>query len=172
MVSVTTNIYFQINFISENWRKINNDSAVCFGAKSDAYGNFSIKESGLIVTFKLVHRNGSLKCNPYIPPSYWGCTHAKFEKYQLETILANKNRTVLPLADYSRRAYPCGYRYYSYKLDGIGVNSSELIFNQLSPPMSVAVGQEFQIWFGEDMLDCKEGNNSGQTCVDIYAWYV
>ena len=172
MVQVNATIYFQVNFISENWRKINNDSAVCFGAYDDAYGNFSIKESGVIFTFKLLHRNGSLKCNQDTPPTYWGCTHANFGKYQLETILTYKNRSVLPLADYSRKNHLCGFRYYSYKLDGIGVNSSELLFNRLSTPLPVAVGQGFQIWFAEDMVDCYDENNSGQICVDIYAWYV
>jgi len=82
------------------------------------------------------------------------------------------NGTALLLADYVRDDYLCGYKYYSYHLDGIGVNSPELVFNRLSPQLSVSIGQEFQIWQGEDLTDCYDYDNGGQTCVDVYAWYV
>ena len=78
----------------------------------------------------------------------------------------------LSLADYSRDSNLCGYKYYSYQLDGIHVNSTELVFNMLSPQLSVSVGQEFHIWYGEDLTDCGQDNNSGETCADVYAWYV
>ncbi|CAH3189386.1 unnamed protein product, partial [Porites lobata] len=43
-----------------DWKKINNES-VCYKAK-DSHGSFRITKQGLIHTFKLVHRRGSLKC--------------------------------------------------------------------------------------------------------------
>ena len=65
----------------------------------------------------------------------------------------------------------CGYKYHSYQIDGIGINSPELVFNVLSPPLPVSIGQSFHIWFGEDLHDCGDDNNSGETCADVYAWY-
>lgn len=158
-------------FISENWKKIS-DIPICFGARDDTYGPFNIKESGLIYTFKLVHISGFLSCNTDEKVScYWGCDHPEFGDERLLTIITYPNKTPLPLADYLRDTSKCGPKYYLYQIDGIGVNSTELVFNKLSSPLSVYVGQGFQIWYGQDLRDCSESNNGGTTCTDVYAWY-
>lgn len=89
----------------------------------------------------------------------------------LATVITYKNKTALLLADYSRNNNGCGYRYHTYSLNGIGIKSKELVFNQLSHQLPVFIGQEFQIWYAEDLNDCTEGDNSGETCADVYAWY-
>ncbi|KAL9971557.1 hypothetical protein ACROYT_G017732 [Oculina patagonica] len=155
---------------SENWKKIS-DAPVCFGARGDTYGAFNIKETGFIYTFKLVHKSGYLSCDGNFPASYWGCDVDIFGEYKLLTVITFANRNELLLADYSRNEEYCGFKYYSYQIAGIGVNSPELLFNKLSTPLSVSVGQEFQIWYGQDLTDCSEDNNSGTTCADVYAWY-
>lgn len=146
-----------------------NTDPVCFGARDDSYGAFNIIENGVIYTLKLVHRSGLLSCAPQVPASYWGCTHHTYGDQTLVTVITFKNRTALLLADYARKTQGCGF--YSYKIDGVGVNSPELVFNTLPSPMPVSVGEEFLIWFGGDLIDCSEYNNSGQTCADVYAWY-
>ena len=151
-------------FFSENWKKINT-GPVCFGARDDSYGAFNITESGVIRTFKLVHLSGSIRCNHVDPPCYWGCDNPWFGDTRLQTVLTFKNRSALLLADYRKN---CGH---SYKIEGVGVNETELRFNNLPSPISVSVGDEFQIWYGQDLTYCSEGNNSGQTCADVYAWY-
>lgn len=158
-------------YITENWKKIN-DVPVCFGARDDSYGAFNIKDSGLIYTFKLVYRSGSLSCDDRYPVSYWGCDVHSWGDKKLLTVLTDSSKTALLLADYSKNEDHCGYKYYSYQISGIGVNSPELLFNNLPTPLSVSVGKEFQIWYGQDLIDCSEGNNAGQTCADVYAWYV
>ena len=85
---------------------------------------------------------------------------------RLITVITFKNRSALLLADY--RGKGC---YYSYKIEGVGVNETELRFNNLPSPISVSVGDEFQIWYGQDLKNCSEDNNSGQTCANVYAWY-
>ena len=152
-------------FFSENWKKINT-GPVCFGARDDSYGAFNIRESGVIYTFKLVHLNGSITCNPDYPPSYWGCDNPSLGDTRLLTVITFKNSSALLLADYRRKG--CFYR---YKIEGVGVNDNELRFNNLPSPISVSVGDEFQIWYGQDLKNCSEYNNSGQTCADVYAWY-
>ena len=152
-------------FFSENWKKINT-GPVCFGARDDSYGAFNITESGVIRTFKLVHLSGSIRCNPDYPPSYWGCDIPGFEDTRLETVITFKNRSALLLAYYKKKG--CVY---PYKIEGVGVNETELRFNNLPSPISVFVGDEFQIWYGQDLYNCSEDNNSGQTCADVYAWY-
>ncbi|XP_078374485.1 uncharacterized protein LOC144658031 [Oculina patagonica] len=154
----------------ENWKKIS-DVPVCFGARDNTYGTFNIKECGLVYTFKLVHRSGSLSYNIDFPSSYWGCDHPLFEDKRLDTDITYPNKTALLLADYLRDIVGCRGRYYSYKISGIGVNSPELVYNKLSSPLSVSVGQEFHIWNGQDVSDCHEHNNAGMTCADVCAWY-
>ena len=156
---------FAFKCFSEKWKKINT-GPVCFGARDDSYGAFNITESGVIRTFKLVHLSGSIKCNPYDPPSYWGCDNPWFGDTRLLTIITFKNRSALLLADYKRK--DCDY---SYKIEGVGVNETELRFNNLPSPISVSVGEEFQIWFTQDLMNCSEQNNGGQTCADVYALY-
>ena len=151
-------------FFSENWKKVNT-GPVCFGARDDSYGAFNIGESGVIRTFKLVHLNGSITCNPKYPPCYWGCDNPGYGDRRLLTVLTFKNRSALLLADYRKN---CGH---SYKIEGVGVNEIELRFNNLPSPISVSVGDEFQIWYGQDLYNCSEDNNSGQTCADVYARY-
>ena len=156
--------YFASKCFSEKWKKINTGQ-VCFGARDNSYGAFNIRESGVIYTFKLVHLSGSITCNTDYPLSYWGCDHPWFGDTRLLTVITFKNRSALLLADYTKR---CGY---PYKIEGVGVNDKELRFNNLPTPISVSVGDEFQIWYGQDLNNCSEDNNSGQTCADVYAWY-
>ena len=153
-------------FFAENWKKINT-GPVCFGARYNSYGAFKIRESGVIHTFKLVHRSGSVRCNPNYPPSYWGCDSSLgYGDTRLLTIITFNNRFPLLLARYVKNV--CGY---PYKIEGVGLNETELKFNNLLSPISVSVGEEFQIWYGQDLRDCSEYNNRGWTCADVYAWY-
>ncbi|XP_078374812.1 uncharacterized protein LOC144658279 [Oculina patagonica] len=154
----------------DNWKQIN-DAPVCFGARDDTYGTFNIKESGLVCTFKLVHRSGSLSCHPDYPSSYWGCDNPSLEDKRLDTVITYPNKTALLLADYKKNLAGCDNQYYLYKIAGIGVNAPELVFDKLPTLLSVSVDQEFQIWYGQDLTDCSEDNNGGQTCADVYAWY-
>ena len=152
-------------FFSENWKKINT-GPVCFGARDNSYGAFKIRESGVIRTFKLVHLNGSVRCHRDYPPSYWGCVNPVYGDTRLLTVITFRNESRLSLADYKKRGCDS-----PYKIEGVGVNETELRFNNLPSPMSVSVGDEFQIWYVQDLLNCSEDNNSGQTCADVYAWY-
>ncbi|KAL9970887.1 hypothetical protein ACROYT_G023340 [Oculina patagonica] len=159
----------------ENWKKINTD-LVCFGAEGDRHGTFAMGENGSIYTFKLIHRTGALTCNQVtVPHSYWGCATEDPDPWygdkKLTSFITYPNNTALPIAEYARDDSGCGHAYHSYRIDGIDVNSSELVFNILSPPMSVSIGQIFHIWYSEDLHDCGEHDNSGETCTDVYAWY-
>ncbi|XP_022809788.1 uncharacterized protein LOC111346782 [Stylophora pistillata] len=155
----------------ENWKKVN-DAAVCFGGVENTQGDFSMRESGLIFTFKLVYRSGDgIKCNPDVSASYWGCMSSLMGEKKLVTVITFPNKTALPIADYARDTSSCGFKYHSYQLNGTDVNSPELVFKTMSRPLPVSIGQVFQIWYAEVLDDCAWGNNSGQTCADVYAWY-
>ncbi|KAJ7376795.1 hypothetical protein OS493_032530, partial [Desmophyllum pertusum] len=57
-----------------NWQKINTEP-VCLGARNNKPGVFNITKSGPIKTMKLIHKSGSIECNPTYGASYWGCIH-------------------------------------------------------------------------------------------------
>ena len=156
--------------ILENWQKISTEP-VCFGARGNHYGAFSITKTGRLKTMKLVHKSGSIECTEDNRPSYWGCTNVnQYGNDGLLTIITNANKeSVLPPAD-DLRANGCNIKHF-YTLDGITHTSPELVFGDLANPLSVSRNQELQIWYGQDGIDCSEDNNSGTTCVDVYAWY-
>ncbi|XP_078373999.1 uncharacterized protein LOC144658644 [Oculina patagonica] len=151
----------------DNWKKINIEPA-CFGAKDDNYGAFVIQEKGQIHTFKLVHISGSLQCNEQHASTYWGCLNMKFGMNNLMTLITYMNRTVLPLAEYVLVSNTPAY---GYHLDTADVNSETLVFNYLPISLTVSVGQQFQIWYSQDLANHSENNNSGETCTDVYALY-
>lgn len=159
-------------FYSDNWKKVNSDP-ICFGARDNSFGAFTIQEQGLISTFKLVHKSGSIRCNPEYPESYWGCTNPLFINANLMTVITDTNKTALLLAEYLNVLHNNARvrEYYTYLLDGYGVNSTTLVFNYLPTPLPASVDQEFQIWYAHDLMNFNEDNNSGQTCADVYAWY-
>ena len=81
---------------------------------------------------------------------------------------ANKKAILPPAEDLKGHS---GIKEHSYSLPGYHHNSTELVFRNLVNPLSVSSNQEMQIWYGQDWMDLGEGDNSGKTCVDVYAWY-
>ena len=163
-------------FIVENWQKINGEELVCFGAKGNQYGAFKMTKSGRLNTMKLIYRSGSLRCNTQTGASYWGCTWPPYGT-KLSTIITHDNKTAILPPDEDLEAFkpetkhPCDTKKHFYSLDGTSHKSPELIFRDLPNPLSVSRNRELQIWYGQDWQDCGENNNSGETCVDVFAWY-
>ena len=59
-----------------------------------------------------------------------------------------------------------------YQLPGVWSNSTVLTFNNLTVPLAVATGQEFRVWYHEDLKEVSEFDNGGKTCLDVFALYV
>ena len=159
----------------DNWQKINADP-VCFGGRNDGYGAFHITKTGHVNTMKLVHKNGSIHCNPKDGDSYWTCTSSGYSN-KLMTMITNARKEVLlpPTEDLEGHRYDgapasCQKPHF-YSLGGTGIKSPQLVFRNLSNPLFLSRGQELQIWYGQDLVKCWEEDNTGTTCVDVYAWY-
>ena len=153
------------------WQKLNTDP-VCFGARGNKYGAFNITKTGRVRTMKLVRKSGSIRCNTVYGDSFWGCMkRASYSSKQFMTIMTNnKGEALLPPTE-ALKDSGCGKRY-NYELEETGHKSPVLVFRNLSSLLPLARGQELQIWYGQDLVDCSEENNSGTTCVDVYAWYI
>ena len=153
-----------------NWQKINTEP-VCFGARDNKYGAFNMTKSGLLKTMKLVHKSGSIKCNPVDPASYWGCSSWGYGKNGLMTIITNaEGKVILPSA-VELKAHLLSNKKQYYSINGTHHTSPELVYRDLSNPLSLSRDQELQIWYGQDWIDWSEENNNGTNCVDVYAWY-
>ena len=169
--------YFSsVLFFSVHWKQMTT-SPVCFGASADSFGRFVTPIAGDLLTFKLIHQSGSVECLAYSffkSASYWGCTFPTVPQgHQLGTIITNsQSERLLPKDDYFfLEGSPCNNHYYG--LLGQTANSPELLFDNFSTPLHVSVGQEFQIWFGEDLNKCwHEDNGLGKTCVLVLGLFV
>ncbi|CAH3165969.1 unnamed protein product [Porites lobata] len=149
-------------------------SPVCFGASADSFGRFVTPIAGDLLTFKLIHQSGSVECAAGWS-SRWGCTLPSVSKdHRLGTHIITNSQSVrlLPKDDYFFvEGSPCNNHYYG--LPGQAADSPELLFDNFSTPLHVSVGQEFQIWFGEDLNKCwHENNGLGKTCVLVLGLFV
>ena len=167
---------FFINFIIGSWQKVNGEYSICFGVKDNQYGSVTIPKSGRLRAMKLIRKSGSVRCNHVTGSSFWGCTYRAYNG-TLSTIItdADKNAFLPPDEDLEgfdvSQSHECGTEKHFYSLDGTSHNSTVLVFRNLSNPLSVSRDQELQIWYGQDLKDCSESGNSGETCVDVFAWY-
>ena len=148
-------------------------SPVCFGASADSFGRFVTPIAGDLLTFKLIHQSGSVECAAGWS-SRWGCTHPNVPPdRRLGTVITNSQGVrLLPKDDYFLEGSPdCNKLHYS--LPGQTADSLELLFDNFSTPLHVSVGDEFQIWFTEDLYKCGHlDNGSGKTCVLIFGLFV
>ncbi|XP_031575324.1 uncharacterized protein LOC116308945 [Actinia tenebrosa] len=151
------------------WLKINS-SPVCFGTKDSSFGQFNITVPGQIITFKLVHVSGSVNCNEGFPirSSHWGCRDDKGNPERMNSVITDNNDTlILPQDEF----FTVNRERLEYKLPGYDEMSKEVIFKNISVPLGVRCGDEFRIWYGQDLTNKLEKNNGGTTCCDVYALY-
>ena len=163
LVEITAAVLIKgvVSFLSVlSWLKVNTQE-VCFGARGNSYGSFTMQHNGEITAFNLVYLRGNVSCrvvdiNRY---SYWGCKKGE----NLATFITNDSNAVI---------FPHYSDIKPYQLPGIRSDSKELVFNNLTVPLRVVAGQEFRVWYGEDLKNESEHDNGGMTCMNIYALYV
>ncbi|XP_078351192.1 uncharacterized protein LOC144635940 [Oculina patagonica] len=157
-----------------NWIKINT-SPVCFGARDNSYGAFTIPQAGHVITFKLVYLYGYVNCRTTDPTmeSNWTCKAVPPPYPDLGVFITDdQQQRILPTDNALFFITDSCHNNTMYGVHGYSADSSELGFNHFSSPLAVSVGQEFQIWYTEDLFDCWEEDNGGQTCTDVYGLYV
>jgi len=54
---------------------------------------------------------------------------------------------------------------------GIDAKSKELVFPTPATALSVVSGEQYRIWFGQDLDNLSDDDNDGQVCVDVYGLY-
>ena len=149
-------------------------SPVCFGATGDYFGTFTTPISGDVITFKLIYQSGYVQCAPGYQ-SHWGCRQERLPPdHQMGTHITDsqKNR-LLPKEEFLKdpSSGDCLHRIF-YRLPGLNPDSPELLFDNFTIPLHVLAGEQFQIWFAEDLTECLEAGNGGQTCSKVYGLFV
>ncbi|XP_015760557.1 PREDICTED: uncharacterized protein LOC107339760 [Acropora digitifera] len=142
------------------WRRLNS-KPVCFGARDNQFGTFSVEVGGPIDAVKLVHLHGQVSCTRSKNGrwSIWGCGDRN-----LMVLLTNSTNAIL--------IPKVGEGYHKYTIEGYNSTSPEIIWKNFTNPISVTSGQELRLWFGEDLLDTSEGDNKGKSCTDVFALYL
>lgn len=164
---LTKRILCYIFFNTDRWQKVN-FFPVCFGAKNDQFGRFSVRSSGRLTTLKLVHLYGYVTCDTRQITywSYWGCgVYYSGDKINV-VITTAANHVLLPP---SQIIVHQGAKW--SRVPGYTSVSPELVLSFFNP-YSVQSGQELRLWYGEDFVNVSEGDNGGTACIDIYAIYV
>ena len=128
------------------------------GSKNDNPGKFFTPMAGKISTFKLVHVSGEVGCSPH-HTSKWGC----FSSSHLFTFITDdQNSVVFPENDNGKTFHT---------LPGFTFNSPELLFT-FSVPLEVTAGQEYRVWYSEDLFSFTEYDNyQGAACMRVIVIY-
>jgi hypothetical protein len=151
---------------------------VCFGARGNQFGAFNIKAEGFVAAIKLVHVSGSVTCDksscaktPAEFNSKWGCatTHPYVGKTSLNTVVTTSNNKILFPKDHH---FTHAHSNLWYSMEQFDSDSDLLVFQRFDDPLYVAAGQELRLWFGEDLKDVSENDNGGQTCANVYGYYL
>ena len=161
----TTSFFLSSDATCSKWVKLNK-SPVCFGAKGNAFGGFTIHRNMFVSSFMLVHRSGKVSCNTRASRffSYWGCPP---NDGNLLTLLTDqKNNILAPEASSVNRQSG------RYSLAGYTSSSSALVFCAAKKPHCVFAKSELRLWYGEDLFGHTESDNGGRTCADVYALIV
>ena len=96
---------------------------------------------------KLVHKSGSIRCNPNKPASYGGCTNEPlYGNSSLMTIITNaKKELILPPAGDLQAHSGCNNKKHFYSINGSTHTSPGLVFRDLLNVASVSRKQEIQM---------------------------
>lgn len=60
------------------------------------------------------------------------------------------------------------YQSNHYYLHGYTNMSPTIILPQIYPDRNVTAGEEYRIWFGQDLNKFTDYNNEGETCCDVF----
>ena len=142
---------------TEDWQK--QAENICYETRGNKPGRFSMKDEGLLLGLKLVHRSGHLTCGSSTPSclSRWACAC-----YDNATTLITNHKKAKVFKGLTN----------DITKNHFGVNektSPDLVFINSAEPIYASRNMELQIWYSQDLDDFTEhNNNGGKHCVDVY----
>ena len=155
---------------TDPWIKLNT-VPVCFGAKDQQFGTFSVPSSGRLLAIKLVHLYVYVTCLATKVEywSQWGCGTYNSFKDQVDVVITTAtNGVLLPASQF----ITYGTLKWS-KIPGYNSLSPELVLSVFSSPLSVTTGQVLRLWYGEDLANNGgQRDNGGTSCCDVFARFM
>lgn len=155
-----------------------NATEPCFGSKGNKPAKFTIKWEGFLAAFKILHTKGEVNCDTrqtkHSFASKWGCStsHPNVGTTPLGTFVTTPSTPSRRILFPREKFIPNKSLAMWYVLPGFHPNSPFLVFHDFANPEFVQYGQEVEIWYGEDMEDVSEDDNDGESCVEVFAWYL
>lgn len=159
-----------IIFFLGYWTRLNGDKPVCIFPNYDICGSFSSPYEGFVGAIKLIHVYGKVTCdkrNDYYQ-SNWGCNRDLLNP--LGIFIADMQKRII----FNRTGSdpPGNVKLPWYSSSFFDGSSEELVFNRMNDPIYANPNYKLCIWYGEDLIDQDEIDNSGKTCVDVYAHFM
>uniref|UniRef100_UPI0015ECD80D AJLec n=1 Tax=Anthopleura japonica TaxID=67755 RepID=UPI0015ECD80D len=159
------------------WVKLNT-APVCFSAKGNRPGSFTPSHHGFLKSVKLRHLRGLVTCQSSTDAhdSYWGCKNRNgFHNYPLNVFVTDKhNKVMFPKtgATYYLDPYVIKNRFYG--VQGYNAMSPELVLQHgcNSPSDYIGPDSQLRVWYGEDLYNTMESDNSGKVCADVFGYFV
>ncbi|XP_020620127.1 uncharacterized protein LOC110057864 [Orbicella faveolata] len=156
------------NETQDPWIKLNT-APVCFGAKGNQFGKFSVPSGGRLLAIKLVHMYGYVRCTTGNVQywSYWGCgtVHGGVGDQVSVVVTTSTNGVLLPASQFITDSTHKWFR-----IPGYNSLSPELVLSVFSSPPTVTSGQVLRLWYGEDLAsDVGDRDNDGTSCCDVFA---
>ena len=151
-------------FVVDIFTKLTPETA-CFGARGKSFGKVYINRTCSFSHVKLVHRSGFVRCaSDSYRNSNFGCLSRPPQKADITVILTDSADTMI------YPDTPPGNTDFAYHLEGYTCMSPEIVL-ELKKPFKVNAGETLRIWYGEDLSGSNSSSdNSGTSCVDVYAW--
>ena len=146
-----------------NVRCLELQGSVCYGAKGDSFGIFTIKRGGALRQLTLEHKSGYVSCDVNNPnaKSNWGCG-VGFLSVRMGTVVTRRNNSLLfPFFKLSEKGY--------YGLARTDTFSRLLTLYNFDKSIRVWKGETIRLWHGEDLVKKNQQDNGGKHCVNAWA---
>ena len=139
---------------------------MCFGTRGHSYGIFHAPSNGNVGSIKLVHLYGYVTCSndDLLHWSFWGCGHMMDDVNVV--ITSSSDNKVLPPDEFMTI-----HSGMWFNVPGYNSFSKEIVLSSFQF-FSVQAGQQFRLWYGEDLKDDTQEDNDGMVCADVYILYV
>lgn len=138
-----------------------NTQPVHVGSKGNSQGIVRVPKAGKIQKFKIAHVSGGVSCSVSYRLTHFGCA------------LANGWGLGLFITDSTKQLIsPKQHQFCFYKLPCSTPDDAEFTLPYMPTPLNVINQQELQIWYGEDLFNFRESDNTGTVQIDVFSYYV
>ena len=144
---------------------------MCYGSAGNSYASFQAPSTGKIEAIKLTHMSGVVSCLDTLPHIRWGCNSVWFTRKDFQTVVTDsQEHLVFPSSLKSVQTYP---EFSFYEIPGVDCDTAKEIILRSDTPHMVKHGEEFQIWYIQDLTNTSEENNNHDVrhCVKVSLKY-